>query len=336
MSLNKLQSRMTAFVEWIATERDKEDEIREQADSIRKKIKAKATDDGLTIQSTPSSGSFAKRTGLRRHLRGDSVVEGQDVDLPFVVSPQTDEDKKLDCLLPRFERYAKSAYPDTKRETTKSSVVLKFTSQLNYDLVPVLATKDSQRQILIRSNGERRETSLQKHVEFIRSRTKKSDQQTGRVKFNEVIRLVKWWRYFRQDDSSVLDDVPTFLIDLLCAHAFDARGVQAGYAQTFAEWSGYLARIIRRRELVAFNDFGKAVKSTPAGVTWGVFDPVSPDNNIVESWTALKCDELADWFSEAHDTLCDTIVTHEEDLDAQGLDELVSVFGTPISNHCGE
>jgi len=336
MSLNKMQSRMTAFVDWIATERDKEDEIREQADSIRNKIKAKATEDGLTIQSTPSSGSFAKRTGLRRHLRGDSVVEGQDVDLPFVVSPETDDDEKLDCLLPRFEGYAKAAYPDTELEMTKSSVCLKFTNQLSYDLVPVLATSDPERQILIRSNGDRRETSLQKHVKFVRSRTKKSSELAGRVKFNEVVRLFKWWRYFRQDASSVLDDVPTFIIDLLCAHAFDARGVQTGYVQTFAEWSGFLARVIRRRELIAFNDFGRAAKSIPTGDTWGVFDPVSPDNNIVESWTALKCDELADWFSEAHDTLHDTIITHEEDLDAQGLDELVEVFGTPIRNHCGE
>jgi hypothetical protein len=336
VSLDKLQRRMTAFVTWIATEREKEDEIREQADSIRKKIKAKATDDGLTIQSTPNSGSFAKRTGLRRHLRGESVVDGQDVDLPFVVSPKTDEDKKLRSLLPRFERYAKAAYPDTERETTKSSVCLKFSNQLSYDLVPVLATSDPKRQVLIRLNGDRRETSLQNHVEFVRSRTKKSDDHAGRVKFNEVVRLVKWWRYFRQSESSVFDDVPTFLIDLLCAHAFDARGVQGGYAQTFAEWSGYLARVVRHRELVAFSEFGKAPKSLPDGVLWGVFDRVSPDNNIVDSWTALKCDELMGWFADAHDTLCDTIVTHEQGLDAQGLDELVSVFGAPIGSHCGE
>lgn len=336
MALDKLQRRMSTFVTWIATERNKEDDIREQADSIRKKIGAKVSDDGLVIQSTPNSGSFAKRTGLRRHLRGSSVVEGQDVDLPFVVIPETDDDKKLDSLLPRFEQYAKAAYPDTERETTKSSVCLKFTNQLSYDLVPVLATDDPQRQILLRANGERRETSLKKHVEFIRARTRKSADQPGRMKVNEVIRLFKWWRYFRQDESSVLDNAPTFLIDLLCAHAFDARGVQVGYAQTFADWCGNLARIVRTRQVVAFSDFGKPPNAIPAGAPWAVFDPVSPDNNIVSAWSALKCDELAEWFEETRDSLYDAIVAHDGDLDAQGLDELVAIFGTPFKSHCGD
>lgn len=336
MALDKLQGRMNAFVAWIATEREKEDEIREQAESIRKQIKAKANDDGLVIQSTPNSGSFAKRTGLRRHLRGHSVVEGQDVDLPFVVSPKAEEDEKLDSLLPRFERYAKAAYPNTECDPTKSSVNLKFANQRRYDLVPLLATNDPQHQIIIRANGEHRETSLQKHVGFIRTRTKRSEAQPGRVKVNEVIRLFKWWRYFRQDESSVLDDVPTFLIDLLCASAFDTRGVQAGYAQTFADWCGHLARAVRTRQVVAFDDFGKAPGVIPSGASWAVFDPVNSNNNIVARWSALKCDELAEWLEETRDSLYDAIVSHEEELDTKGLAELVAVFGTPFKSHCGE
>src|SRR5207249_4732677 len=119
-------------------------------------------------------GSFAKSTGLRRHLRGRSVVEGQDVDLPFVVKPRSADEEKLDSLLSRFERYAKQAYPETERKPTNSSIVLKFSNELRYDIVPVLATAVADRQILIRANGDRRETSLQKHVEFTRERTRRS------------------------------------------------------------------------------------------------------------------------------------------------------------------
>lgn len=336
MSLQILQRRMSTFVEWIATDSTKEDEIRDQAKSIRKKICAKAEDDGLTVQSTPNSGSFAKRTGLRRHLRGGSMVDGQDVDLPFVVEPKTEDDEKLTSLLPRFERYAKAAYPKTKLERTKSSICLKFSNELSYDLVPMLATSDSERQILIRSTGERRETSVQKHIEFIKKRTRKSNDENGRVKFNEVIRLKKWWRYHRQDASHVLDKVPTFVIDLLSAYAFDHRGVQKGYAQTFAEWSGFLARTVRRREIVAFRDYTTPPSTIPADEVWAVIDPVSPDNNVVESWTSIQVDELADWLVEAHDTLCDAIVSHEGGHLAQGLDELVAVFGTAFRAHCGD
>ena len=336
MSLQILQRRMAAFVDWIATDSSKEDDIRDQAVLIRQKISAQAQEDGLTIQSTPNSGSFAKRTGLRRHLRGHSVVEGQDVDLPFVVKSKTNDDEKLTSLLSRFERYAKAAYPKTERETTRSSVCLKFTSKLSYDLVPVLATNDPERQVLIRSTGERRETSLQRHVEFVTKRTRESNAEEGRVKFNEMIRLGKWLRYHRQDESTVLSMVPTVVIDLLSAFAFDHRGVQKGYAQTLAEWSGFLARTIQRRDPVLFRDYTTPPSAVPGGAVWAVFDPVSPDNNVVESWSNMHADELADWFADAHDTLCDAITMHEQGLLTTGLEELVRVFGTAFRRHCGE
>src|SRR5437867_551312 len=82
-----LHCRLSVFVEWIATETKREQELRERASNIRGSICAKARADGLVIRSTPSAGSFATRTGLRRHMRGLSEVEGQDIDLTFVVAP---------------------------------------------------------------------------------------------------------------------------------------------------------------------------------------------------------------------------------------------------------
>src|ERR1700709_1930799 len=114
----KLQQRCATFVDWIATEPSKIDEIQRQAADVRAAIKAQATEDGLVVRSTPDSGSFAKDTGLRRHLRGKSVVEGQDVALPFLIAPKTEDDKRLQSLLPRFEKYALAAYPKTKQDTT--------------------------------------------------------------------------------------------------------------------------------------------------------------------------------------------------------------------------
>jgi hypothetical protein len=186
--MGKLQKRLTTFVQWIATEASREDEIREQAGRIRDRIAAKAREDNLTVRSTPNSGSFAKRTGLRRHLLGASVVEGQDVDLPFVVAPRGDD--ALDELLNRFSRYTKASYPDTEQERTKSSVKLYFTNtKLAYDIVPMLATDQDDRQIILQANGERRETSVQAHTAFVRERTQKSQEQRGRVQFNECIRI---------------------------------------------------------------------------------------------------------------------------------------------------
>jgi hypothetical protein len=328
-----LHQRLAAFVDWIATESAREDDIRKQVSNIRDAISAKAAADDLTIRSTPNSGSFATRTGLRRHMRGLSEVEGQDVDVPFVVSPKTQDGERLEVLLPRFETYARLAYPDTEREPSKSSVKLKFANNLHYDLVPLLATKDPERQILPRSDGERRETSVQKHADFIKSRTDKSNAVAGRVKFNEVIRLLKWWRYFRETQAgATLTNVPSFLVNLLAAYAFDARGVRETYGETVADWFGYLARIVRKRTATYFTDYQKA-PSVATGTIWALHDPVNSDNNIVSKWSGIMCDSLAEWLEDAHDTMCEAIAAFAADRENDGIESLVKIFGTPIRHH---
>lgn len=327
-----LHGRLAAFVGWIATESEREDELRERATNLRNSISAKAKDDGLVIRSTPTSGSFATRTGLRRHMRGHSEVEGQDVDVPFVVAPKTRDEERLEFLLPRFEKFAREAYPDTERETTKSSVKLKFADKVNFDLVPLFATKDTERQLLVRSDGERRETSVQKHVEFVRARTQKSEREPGRVKFNEMVRLFKWWRYFHQTDARLLTEIPSFLVNLLAAYAFDQRGVKTTYGETIADWMGVLARGVRKRTPISFTDFG-ATPPVAEDVIWAVHDPVNSDNNLVDKWSGVMCDELADWLEESRDAMYEAIAAFDDDRENDGMDCLVRVFGNPIRHH---
>lgn len=329
-----LQSRLSNFVSWIAPEAAREDETRGRADNIRTAIKAKAAAEKLTIGSTPSSGSFATRTGLRRHMRGDSEVEGFDVDIPFVVAPVTKDDEVLKSLLQRFAGYARAAYPDTAQETTKSSVRLMFADKMNFDLVPLLATKDVERQILIRIDGSRRETSVQKHVEFVKSRTKKSASMAGCVQFNEVVRLLKWFRCVKQCEtaSTVLTDVPSFLVNLLAAHAFDARGVQATYAATIADWFGHLARVVNKRTAVYFTDYLPAPVAA-ASSQWWAFDPLNRENNVVGSWAKLDVDEFADWLSDARDNLYDAITAFDAGRESDGMNEMAKLLGTAFANH---
>lgn len=324
--------RVSAFVDWIATDPSKEESIREQAENIRSRIKAKAVEDNLTVQSTPNSGSFAKRTGLRRHMQGNAEIEGQDVDLPFVVSPSTKEGEELHELLSRFGRYATKAYPDNFDGTTKSSVKLRFkNTNLCYDLVPMLATKDNQRQILLRADRERRETSVQCHIEFIRKRTRASNAQAGRVKFNECIRLAKWWKHF----VFVEGEIPTIVIDLLCAKAFDILGVETTYCETLVRWFGFLGNLVNSREPVYFQDY-QTWKTPPSPIVWGIYDPVNAENNIVGGWRGYQVDALAKKLSDASDRLNDAI-TYDLDGDSSlSLSSLEQVFGTPIRHHCGD
>jgi len=333
-SKSVLHRRLRTFVDWIAPDSEREQEIRDQSARIRERIKAKAAADGLTVRSTPNSGSFAKRTGLRRHMRGTSEIEGQDIDLAFVVSPKTKDAEMLDSLLDRFLGYAQEAYPDNAPdEPTNSSVVLTFqNTKLQYDIVPMLAVSGTDdEQILLQRNGNRRRTSVQKHTEFVRSRNWKSNEQPGRVKVNECIRLFKWWRCVHFED----DTIPSIVCDLVCAKAFDERGVRSTYGETLADWFGWAAHAVRSRTPISFNDYLVSPLAPRSGAEWQVIDPVNRENNIVERWNWSQLDELSDKLETTRDMLNRAISQDERQQHPQSLSSLEFVFGSAIRHHCG-
>jgi hypothetical protein len=327
--------RLTGFVDWIRAEPGTEEEICLQAADIRERIKAKASEDKLVIRSMPWSGSFAKNTGLRRHMLGNHQVEGQDVDLAFVVSPETTEGEDITSLLDRFERYAQGIYPRTSRNPTKCSVRLDFVStKLSYDLVPMLAVAgDDERQVILRRDGVRRETSVQKHIEFVKTRTARSNEQDGRVKFNEAVRLVKWWREMRQSQSQILVDVPTVVIELLCAKAFDEHGVDETYTETLSRWFARIAHLVRQRKRVDFSDFERQTGAPSSGL-WTVLDPVNAANNVVPpSWKNIELQELAEWFEDARDGMARVIAADTAGDEGEAESELIALFGNAVKDH---
>jgi hypothetical protein len=329
-----LHKRLSTFVDWIKPDSTKRQEIKDQADKIREKIKNKAMEKGITIKSTPYGGSFASKCGLRRHFRGNSEIEGLDVDLLFVTAEKTENSWSLNSLLDDFYKIVDSCYPDSEKKKTKSSIKLKFNSNLNFDIVPLLEGHDDESQILIRSNGEKIETSVSKHVNFIKSRTSKSQEESGRVNFNECLRLLKWWRETQANDSMFLggdDSPPSFLINLLAAHAFDQVGLEMTYGETMAKWFGFLASTVRNESPVLFTDYNNPTEEL---YKWTVMDPVNTENNIVKSWSSVKKSELADWLEKGRDNWSRIVRYDLEGEDARSLDELVELFGTAFKNHC--
>lgn len=319
---------LRSFVDWIRTDSSKEDSIRDQAGEIRQRVKGQATKDGLIVRSMPWSGSFAKRTGIRRHLQGATPVEGQDVDIPVVVSPKTKDDEALESLLPRFYAYLDASYPNTPKKQTKSSIKLDFVrSKVSYDIVPMLATTDAKRQVIIRAGGERRETSVQNHIEFIKARTRDSALVSGRVSFNEMVRLLKWWREVKCQGQT--DAYPSILIDQLAAHAYRAQGVDETYPATLARWFGFLAHEVERRAPIYFDDY-VAWARPPLGSPWAVIDPVTRDNNVAGHLSNVDIDVLGQWLSEATDDVLQAIAADNDDDVSAAFEALVPVFGRHI------
>jgi hypothetical protein len=329
---SKLHVRIRNFVAWIAPEKKTRDTIKKQSDEIRGKIKKNAEDDGLTITNMPYAGSFAKKSGLRRHLQGETAIEGQDVDIPFVV--KSDKETEFEPLIQRFKKYAEKSYPDTEITTTKSSVKMKFVStKLTYDIVPMFATEDSEKQILIRSDGEKIKTSVQKHTDFVRNRTKETNEEDGVVVFNDCIRLLKWWRSHKEQTTNEIITLPSFLVDMLASKALEKAEINTTYPQTLANWFSYLALTVKNRETIWFNDYYKTPKPDTSK-PWNVLDPVMADNNVVKSWSGWQVDELVDWLQDAADIMNRAIVADLQGRDGDSLEQMQLLFGKIFSSHC--
>jgi len=339
-----LHSRLSYFITWIKPDPDKKDDNVEQAANVTKNVKQNAEDDGLEVTDTPEGGSDAKDTGLRRHYMGHSEVDGYDIDRPFVVKEKDKNGNTVSNLLNRFEGYVRTSYPNSEIKPTNSSVNLKFSNELYFDVVPMFATDKKDEQLIIKRDGTKIRTSIQKHNEFVKKRTRKSKELAGRVKFNECDRAIKWWKEFQADNSYYLaydestgkdNRPPSALIDWLAAFAFDQLGVEKTYAETFAKWFGFLANIVRNKKPVYFTDY----YSTPSleGKTgWIVLDPVNPDNNITGSWDSNKLNEFATWFEKARDSWNRVIRYDIDGEDNMAMEELVKLFGNPFKNHCEE
>lgn len=337
-----IERRLETFVDWLKPEAEAESEMAKKAQEIRERIRAQVAADGLTVRETPGAGSFAKHTGLRRHVTGGSAVDGQDVDVPFVLAPLAPDDERIGQLLNRFQSYADRAYPQTPpdKSRTKSSIKIEFRrAKLAFDLVPMIWAKDygDDYQWLLRGDGSRRLTSVSRHNTFVKQRTNSSNQRPGRVKFNECVRLLKWWREFRMaNDRQSIPTIPSILIELLAAHAFDRLGVKLTYSETLASWFDFLYGEVQRRETIRFADYPPPRGRRQAEPTpWMVIEPVDPENNITKDWIDQHIDELAGWLLRGREDLQRAIDLDRRNNSQESLHHLVRVFGTPFKHHCG-
>lgn len=339
-SKSTIHKRMKCFVEFIAPEKDKQDDIKEKSTAIRDCITSRATADGYTIAAKPYSGSYAKKTGLRRQIQSKDQVEGQDIDLGFIMEDKDKDGNALGCMVPIFEQYLRDRYPDSDVGQTKSSATIAFKSnKLQFDVVPLIKTKRANVQKLIRTNKEVRTSSVQKQAEFIKKRNRSSNDIDGVVRFNDCVRLIKWWRYQRQSKSGIFgneeahEKVPSFLLDLLCSKAYDQVSVRRTYAETLARWFSFLANEVRYRHEILFNDFIQKHDKRELA-EWKVIDPMDDANNVVKNWPAYKIDELAEWFEKGRDLMSSAIRHDHEGGDSASMQCLVDLFGNSIKNQC--
>jgi len=181
-----IHKRLKCFVEYIAPDPEKRDEIKRQSDEVRDCVESKLVSDGYILEKSLYSGSLANKTGLRRNMRGNDEVEGQDIDIAFILENTDEDGNEVKCLVSTIEGYLDEKWQSSDTGQTKSSATISFaSSKQSFDAVPLLKTNRKNIERLLRTNGEERQSSIKKHNEITRSRTDSSNAFKGAVRFND-------------------------------------------------------------------------------------------------------------------------------------------------------
>ncbi len=335
-----IHRRMKHFVEFIAPERDIDAGVQTYVKAIESCIRSRATAHGLTVASVQAAGSYAKRTGLRRHMTGGSEVEGQDVDIAIILENRNRKGEPITySLVPDFKRFLidqKGLWEPHQVDLTKSSAMLALKNQkFRFDVVPIIKTKDPVIQRLIRTTREAYTTSVQGHINFVKELNGKGKH----IHFNNGLRLVKWWRYHQQLSSPYLNNsptgkkVPSFLLDLLCARAYkDIHPRKETYPEMIYEWFKHLHLVCDQRQTVHFMEKGRSRKASDA--PWQVIDPKDPNNNVVANWQDFQIRELARWFEHGRDCMIRAIHHDMSGNQDASLQCLTEVFGPSFKTQC--
>jgi len=287
------------------------------------KLKGKVAADGtFKLEKVLKAGSNAKFTSLRRTT--ENIF---DVDLAAYYSGTGATTKDLNKLLDFTCERLREIYPSKPKEdfeALKSAVRVKFRSgiKLNVDVAPIIQDDSLELENggwLPRADGWRL-TSVTCHNQFISRRTTKSNEVSGPVKFNRLVRLMKWWN--NQQDIAQ----PSIFCDLITAAAFDAYGVTNEWQSSLRQVFSFLLKH-QFLEPIIFDDYYDTRRLTfPSGQVV-IMDSVNLENNIAKDWTKkIRLDYLArvqdtyDWMMEARSC--------ELDNDEEGAVEMwCQVFG---------
>lgn len=300
------------------------EEANRQTDYMVDKLKDKVSADGsFTLRKVLKAGSNAKFTSLRR--TAENVF---DVDLGAYYDGEGASTAKLDTLLDftcekLIEIYPTKAAADFEKKNSAVCVHFRSGVQLNVDVAPII--RDDRLGLenggwIPRADGWRL-TSVTCHNTFVSSRTTQSNSVAGPVKFNRLVRLVKWWNN-RQGDLVQ----PSIFCDCITAQAFAEVGVTN-------EWQTSLRHVfnfLRQHQFlppIVFSDYYDAKQVHLPAHPVIVLDSVNPENNITATWTERTRVAYLERIQDAYDAMT-YARSHELDGDEDGaVDCWCEVFG---------
>lgn len=278
-----ISHRFDRFIARIRPSREQLADAERQAASLREQLTERIAANGqFYLEKIFRAGSTAKHTDLARSEQGTF-----DLDLGLYYRAQGRTAEQLRKLLPYTQARLREIYPPEKLQQDfhegKNAVNVTFhTSGLKIDVVPIirggsLKGKNSGR--IPRRDDEWRLTSITAHVHFVHTRTARSKQRAGPVRFNHLVRLVKWWN--RRLPESLKQC--SYFCELITAAALEKSGVTGDWQSSLYQIFVFVSQHAFSQPII-FNDYYGPEKVKRFDDLVVVLDAVNPENNLARKW----------------------------------------------------
>lgn len=319
-----IRGRFDRFTKNIRPTQGHLDDANRQTDFMVDRLHDKVADDGtFVLEKVLKAGSNAKFTSLRK-----TDENRFDVDLGAHYSGSGATKEKLDTLLDFTRARLREIYPqkdDKDFEKLKSAVRIKFTSgnKLWVDVAPII--KDESLKIanagyIPRPDGWRL-TSVTAHNEFVARRTANSNKVSGPVKFNRLVRLIKWWNNLQGDLIQ-----PAIFCESVTAAAVRETGVTGEWQTSLWQVFSFMRKHAFRTP-IAFNDNYNPNSVVCATGEVVVLDSVNPKNNVTAAWTSLTRTAFLERVQDAYDAMMDARSCEEDGDEDEAVENWCRVFG---------
>lgn len=326
----ELNPRFEEFIRALRLSEAQRNAAKDELDFLESKLGGFISDDDedFIFVKGLRSGSYAKKTILKRHESGDF-----DADIGIYLKSESGKEIQTDDAISYIKKLLDRAYQGrTTRQpkfnmSKKSSIKVIFEGhpKINLDVVSIEAKEHlsiSNWGEILRSDGSRRETSISEHIAFVSDRNKES----GSTPFNQLIMLWKWWRN-HQFSEEEQEKVSSFFIEVYVGKAFDE--VKSQFTDNWVENLQKLCLwMVRHRlnDMVAFKDSRIETPSSFPADPVVVLDPINQSNNIAHDWTVNDKDSFIKRVEEFNEILTDALMADEDDdLDAE-MDALDGIF----------
>jgi len=271
------------------------DQHRGQVERLREHLKRIIdAHETYALIKTVHSGSVAKGTALK------SI---SDMDVAAYLDASLVPDGNESMVITELANILRAAYGATKdptdfEEQVHSVKVHFHGSGLDVDVVPVIYNGlPDDRGDLITKGGEKVETSVRLHLEFIKRR--KASHGTS---YAQVVRFLKFWareqRRVRGDEFRC----KSFLLELLVAHLADEGLALDDHVAALEAVFAWLVRT-SLAERVWFDDYYSEEDLLLTHDSIQVIDPVNPANNVCGTYSLTDRAALVDAAADALDAV---------------------------------